>query len=203
MGKTRPIGTLELHHNWTDFAYGTYVASAMGIIRVSDGSRFNADLLPTQTHRTATVPGRKGTYYFGSDSTQQNITIQFAFDGLNDRNLRELTQWIRASGISVLAFDNGDCYKDVKITSSSIKFLPFEATTEEKEKAIANGTRAQDANTIYKGEGTIQFTCYDPTKYVWRLKDDGTDEGIWSLDDLVLVDINDWIIIPADEPQGI
>lgn len=180
------VGTLERTNNWTDFAYGGIVASGMGITRVSDGSRFNEDLLPTQTHKTATVPGRKGTYYFGSDSTQLNITVQFAFEGLTDNGYKELSQWVRASGLHALAFDNGEYYKDVKITRASIKYLPFEPT------------QGQNAEIIYKGEGTLQFTCYDSVKYIW-FNPNEDESGLWTADGKILVDSNNWIILPADQ----
>jgi hypothetical protein len=43
-------------HSWDDF----------GIYRVSDGNRYNENLSPTLTDKTAEVPGGDGMYYFGT-----------------------------------------------------------------------------------------------------------------------------------------
>jgi hypothetical protein len=51
---------------WLDFKYGDNYASDFGLIRVSNGSRYNDNLLPTLNDKTADVPGGDGMYYFNS-----------------------------------------------------------------------------------------------------------------------------------------
>ena len=41
-------------------------SSDLGIVRTSNGSRFDENLLPTMQDKTVQVPGGDGTYYFGS-----------------------------------------------------------------------------------------------------------------------------------------
>jgi hypothetical protein len=53
------------------FTYNGKHSSELGIVRVSDGSRFNENLLPTIQDKTVPVPGGDGTYYFGSYYTQR------------------------------------------------------------------------------------------------------------------------------------
>ena len=43
-------------HSWDDF----------GLIRTSDGDRYNENLAPTMNDKTAEVPGGDGMYFFGS-----------------------------------------------------------------------------------------------------------------------------------------
>ena len=62
------------------FSYNDVHSSELGIIRVSEGSRFNENLLPSSKDVTIQVPGGDGTYYFGSYYTQKPITISYAFD---------------------------------------------------------------------------------------------------------------------------
>ena len=44
-------------------------SSSLGIVRVSDGSRYNENLLPTMADKTTQVGGADETYYFGTDYT--------------------------------------------------------------------------------------------------------------------------------------
>jgi hypothetical protein len=48
------------------FSYNGVHSSDLGIVRVSKGSRFEENLLPTIQDKTVQVPGNDGTYYFGS-----------------------------------------------------------------------------------------------------------------------------------------
>jgi hypothetical protein len=70
--------------NFLGFTYNNLHSSTLGIVRTSDGSRFNENLLPTMQDKTVQVPGGDGTYYFGSYYTQRQFSVSFAFDGLTD-----------------------------------------------------------------------------------------------------------------------
>jgi hypothetical protein len=61
-------------HSWDDFH----------IYRTSDGDRYNENLTPTLTDKTAEVPGGDGMYYFGTTHKQRDFNISFAFDSLTE-----------------------------------------------------------------------------------------------------------------------
>lgn len=131
------------------FTYNGVHSSELGIVRVSNGSRFDENLLPTMQDKTVQVPGGDGTYYFGSYYTQRKFSVSFAFDGLTEFQLEQLRAHFGDKKIHDLVFDEAP-YKtyQAKVTgSTSIKHIPF-----------AEG----ETNRIYKGEGTIEFTCYQP-----------------------------------------
>ncbi len=135
-------------NDFIGFSFGGIHSSTLGIVRTSDGSRFNENLLPTIQDKTVQVPGGDGTYYFGSYYTQRQIPVQIAFDSLTDIGIRKLRQWLGDKKVKDLIFDETP-YKvyRAKITgSATIKHICF----------LENGER------VYKGEGTIQFTCYEP-----------------------------------------
>lgn len=135
-------------NDFIGFGFGGIHSSTFGIVRTSDGSRFNENLLPTTQDKTVQVPGGDGTYYFGSYFTQKQFNISIAFDSLTDSNLRKLKQWLGDKKIKELIFDEAP-YKvyRAKVTgSATIKHICF----------LENNER------VYKGEGTIQFTCYEP-----------------------------------------
>lgn len=131
------------------FYYNGKHSSEMGIIRTSDGSRYNENLLPTIQDKTVPVPGGDGTYFFGSYYTQRQFNISFAFDALTETQFAELRRWLGDKQIHELIFDELP-YKtyQAKVTGTAmIKHVPF-------------GTEGE--SRIYKGEGSVQFTCYYP-----------------------------------------
>lgn len=131
------------------FYYNGKHSSEMGIVRTSDGSRYNENLLPTIQDKTVQVPGGDAMYFFGSYYTQKQFNISFAFDALTETQLAELRRWLGDKQIHELIFDELP-YKtyQAKVTgTATIKHVPF-------------GTEGE--TRIYKGEGSVQFTCYYP-----------------------------------------
>ena len=140
---------LDFKGDYMGFTYNNKHSSELGIVRVSDGSRFNENLLPTMQDKTAQVPGGDGTYYFGSYYTQRQFTVNFAFDGLTEQQVQDLRNHFGDKKVHDLIFDETP-YKaySAKVTgTATIKYIPFnEGST----------------GRVYKGEGSIQFTCYSP-----------------------------------------
>lgn len=135
--------------DYMGFTYNGIHSSALGIVRVSDGSRFVEDLLPAMQDKTVPVPGGDGTYYFGSYYTQKIFKVSFAFDSLTEEQLQNLKRHFSDKKIHDLIFDETP-YKvySAKVTGiATLKYIPF-----------AEGV----TNRIYKGEGNIQFTCFEP-----------------------------------------
>lgn len=135
--------------DYMGFTFNNVHSSSLGIVRTSDGSRFNENLLPTIQDKTVQVPGGDGTYYFGSYYTQRQFSVPFAFDNLTEEQIGEIKRVFGDKQIHELIFDERP-YKvySAKVTgTATIKYIPF-----------AEGS----TNRLYKGEGTIQFTCYFP-----------------------------------------
>lgn len=143
---------MALSGDFIGFTFNNVHSSDMGIIRTSDGSRFNENLLPTFADRTVQVPGGDGIYYFNSNYTQRLLQISIATDELTELQFRKLKQWLGDKEIHPLVFDEAP-YKTymVKINGTpTLKFICFDNIT-------ANGIER-----VYKGEGTIQFVAYFP-----------------------------------------
>lgn len=158
---------MSMRGDFIGFTYNGVHSSDLGIMRVSDGSRFSENLLPTMQDKTAQVPGGDGTYYFGSFYTQKQIDISYAFDSLTEEQLANLKRVFGDKQIHDLVFDEAPYKKyRAKVTgTASIKYVPFGETA-----------------TIYKGEGTIQFTAYEPYarsvhKYLDEYED--TNKDAW------------------------
>ena len=131
-------------HSWDDF----------NLIRTSDGDRYNINLGPQSQDKTAENTGGDGMYFFGSNHKQKVFDIKFAFEELDDVKLREMKRWLSGKEVGDLWFDE-EPYKvySAKVTGQpNIKIIPFDSYDENGEKI----------GRVYKGDGSIQFTCYWP-----------------------------------------
>lgn len=130
------------------FSFNGIHSNDLGIIRVSDGSRYTSDLISNFQDKTAAVPGGDGTYFFDSSYTQRSFTINIAYDSMTEMQFRRMRQVFNGKDIGPLIFDELP-YKQyiVKVQNPpQLKYICF----------YENGQR------VYKGEGTIQFVCYEP-----------------------------------------
>lgn len=154
-----------LKGDFIGFELGPIHSSELGIMRVSDGSRYTEDLLPNFQDKTEQIVGGDGTYYWDSYFSYKPITIQFAFDSLDETRLRFLIMVLsgrsnflgEANSLIPLAYDEKP-YKwyNVKISEPpQIKYISF------LEEAI-DVTGETRLMRIYKGEGTLQLIAYDP-----------------------------------------
>ena len=138
---------IVLKGDFIGFSFNGYRSEDLGIVRVSDGSRYNEDLLPTSQDKTVQVPGGDGFYYFGSDYTQKQISVSIAFDSLNERDFHKLQQVFGTKELGKLIFDEKPYkYYMVKSGKPQLKYICF----------------GKEGDRIYKGEGTLNFTAYYP-----------------------------------------
>ena len=163
--KLRPVRYDDL----TGFKFGDYHSSQFGLIRVSNGSRYNEYLLPTLKNTTTDVSGMEGTLYFGTQKTTRSFQVDMAFDSLTEEDIRDIREWL--TGAHSLIFDERPYIQYMCILNSApqLKYLTFEE----------NGER------IYKGELSVNFVSYLPYGYSIDGKkfiDDFLDENFeeWS-----------------------
>ena len=163
--KLRPVRYDDL----TGFKFGDYHSSQFGLIRVSNGSRYNEYLLPTLKNTTTDVPGMEGTLYFGTQKTTRSFQVDMAFDSLTEEDIRDIREWL--TGAHSLIFDERPYIQYMCMLNSApqLKYLTFEE----------NGER------IYKGELSVNFVSYLPYGYSIDEKkfiDDFLDENFeeWS-----------------------
>lgn len=150
----------------TDFIGFTYnklhSIRDLNIYRVSEGSRYNSNPVPNWNDKTMENSGGDGTYFFGSTHKNKQFNINIAFDSLTETQLRKLKQLFNGKEVGELIFDEAP-YKAyaAKVTGTpQLKTIPFDGNDQ--------GER------IYKGEGTITFTCYHPYAY--------TPDWVWTYD---------------------
>lgn len=152
------MGT-QIGGDFIGFSFGGVHSSSLGIIRTSDGSRYNQNLLPTIQDKTVQVPGADGMYYFGSYYTQRQFNISIAYDSLTEDQIRQIKQTFGNKEPQKLIFDETP-YKFywAKCTGTpSLKFICFSDPPQNSED--------MQAGRLYKGEGTLTFVCHDPFAY--------------------------------------
>ena len=135
-------------HDFCGFTWRGEHSSNHGIVRVSDGSRYNDTILPAFQDTTQKMPGSDGTLYWESFYTNKTFSINIAFDHLTEDDYRKLRQWLNGKDRGELVFDEAP-YKayTVKIKDPpQLKTICF----------------MEDGKRIYKGEGTISFVAYYP-----------------------------------------
>lgn len=138
---------IALKGDFIGFSFNEHRSESLGIVRVSDGSRYNEDLVPTTQDKTVQVPGGDGFYYFGSDYTQRQFSINIAFDELTEKQFRELQQVFGTKELGKLVFDERPYkYYMVKSSKPQLKYICF----------------GKEGERTYKGEGTLTFTAYYP-----------------------------------------
>ena len=169
-------------------------SSELGIIRTSDGSRFNENLLPTIQDKTVQVPGGDGFYYFGSYYTQRQFNIPIAFDNMSEAQFRKLRQVIGDKKMVKLVFDEAPYkYYSVKSTGSpTLKYICFDVEDDTSGGSVGDvyaQTTTAATKRVYKGEGTLNFVAYDPFGYA---RATGLDTLILP-DGSEITNINEWL----------
>ena len=150
-------------HDFCGFTWRGKHSSEYGIVRVSDGSRYNDTILPAFQDTTQKMPGSDGTLYWESFYTNKTFPINIAFDHLTEDDYRKLRQWLNGKDRGELVFDEAP-YKayTVKIKDPpQLKTICF----------------MEDGKRIYKGEGTISFVAYYPfARGVYKIGDNIPEE---------------------------
>ena len=142
-----------LSGDFIGFTFNGVHSSTLGITRVSNGSRYTEDLLPTYQDKVVDAPGTDETFYFGTYYKQKVFNINFAFDNLTETQIRVLKQTFSDKAIHELWFDETP-YKayNAKISGNpQLKYICFD----DKKEGL-------QPKRVYKGEGSVSFVAYYP-----------------------------------------
>ena len=180
----------QYRDSYTGFAYDGIHSSDLGLIRVSNSSRYNEDLLPEMQDKTNQIGGNDGTYYYGSYYTKRTFSLNVAFDNLTDEQLRKVKRVFGDKGLHKLTFDENP-YKYYLVKPTGMPNFKVVMFTEE-DSDISEEVNLPHSNTLksinyeeelyggvtdefaeypnrfrikkrlYKGEGSLNFTAYYP-----------------------------------------
>lgn len=197
------------------FTFDNIHSSELGIFRVSDGSRYSENLLPTIQDKTTQVPGADGTYFHGSYYTQKPFNISISFDDLTEVQLRKIKRVFGDKGIHKLIFDELP-FKEYKVKVTGTPNLKYVCFDEPVHEYLMDGeeidiySSKEDLYNIhsrrttirkYKGEGQLNFVAYIPyAKSRFKYIEDYTLKNIpeWgSMDEnsanTIYYNLNEWL----------
>jgi hypothetical protein len=145
--------------DFTGFYFDNVHSSTYGLIRTSDGDRYKEGLIPEFEDREIELVGGDGSLYEGRRFKKTNFTIKVAFDNMTEQQLRELRIWLGTDELKPFRFDERP-YKTYWVKPSRKPELSYICFMEKDDNDFLGHKRR-----IYKGEGEIEFTAYDPFGY--------------------------------------
>lgn len=159
--------------DFTGFTLGEFHSSDLGIVRIADGDRYDEALLPDIEDKTVDIPGNDGSYYYGSYYKPREFKINVAFDRINNEQFRKLKRVTSNRKLFELTFDEAP-YKTYLVKATNppeFHYVCFDESKLEYTSENHNGYIPGSINhikgnsepeMIYKGEGDLTFTAYNP-----------------------------------------
>jgi len=151
--------------DFTGFRFGNIHSEDLHLIVVSSSDRYEKNLLPENKDYSTEVPGGNGSYYFGSTFGNREFKVEVAFDSVDEKTWRRISNLFATDKLQDLVFDElpYKTYRAKLKSKPEFKCLCF--------------TDRDTKKRVYKGEGTLNFICYQPfaygfNKYVIRAADE-------------------------------
>lgn len=168
--------------DFTGFSFDGIHTSELGILRVSDGDRYEEELHPDIKDRTIEIPGNNGEYYFGSDYGTKEYSVSIAFDSMTEKQFRQMRRLFGTKKICRLIFDERPykvylakikepveveyiCFDEPKKTAAAARDgirRVNRDTEDEGWEQVTPYEYSDEKQRIYKGEGKINFVSYFP-----------------------------------------
>lgn len=163
--------------DFTGFTFDGVHSSELNILRVSDGDRYNEDILPELEDKTVETNGKDGVYYYGSFYSSRNIEIQIAFDSVTEEQYRNIRRLFGQKKICKLIFDERP-YKVFYVKVASPITLETICFDEDEYEWDTTGHRSKEKTEFIVDDPTInvgtalvgQATLKDQTSE-WHYED--------------------------------
>lgn len=198
-----------VYTDYTGFSFNGIRTSDLGIVRVSDGSRYNENLTANFQDKTAVIEGGDGTLYWNSFYNQRPFTLRCAFDEVTEVQLRRMRQVFSARAIGPLSFYETP-YKEyiVKLSApAQISYVPFgiESDNSTESQIIHNHelgdtsevvARASSQQRVYKGELVVSMVAYYPfarSTHKFLEEFNNSNKNEWAESSGLLVDATHWL----------
>lgn len=141
---------LDFKGPYLGFHFNGKHSSDLEIVRINTGSRADDLLSPTFKDTTAERTGSAGLLYFNTQIQQRVFTLNFAFEGLEEVQVRKIRQWFSPETVGNFWLDETP-FKvyTVKINAQpKLSYLVFD--------------EGLGKERIYKGEGSVSFSAFYP-----------------------------------------
>ena len=147
---------LNGEEDFLGFSFNGRHSSEFKFIRVSKSDRYEDEVVPATKDTTIDIPGRDGALFINSKKQKKVWNISFAYDDMRKKHIDAIRNWLNCKTEAPLIFDE-DAEKRywVKVTGAvKLSYLAFD-----EEVKQADGKVIEE--TVYKGDGTIQFTAFN------------------------------------------
>lgn len=153
-----------LYDDFTGFTFNGKHSSEFGLLRISDGDRYEDTFVLPHSNEAADIPGGPGQYYWGEQTKQREFKVRVAYDNIGEVEKRRIRQWLHPDGkLHELIFDERPyvkywvkCAKEV--VTEELCFNEYDIT---KSTTWPYDT-IKTLRRVYKGEFEIQFVAYMP-----------------------------------------
>ena len=154
--------------DFTGFSFNGFHTEDLGLVKVSNGDRYDDHIFPDIEDKTVEIPGNDGQYYFGSNFKQKTFSIEVAFDKLTEENFRKIHTIFSTREIVPLIFDEEPykIYYGKVQDSPEFHYICFDQdlTEEEKNDIIEKGGEVEWIEEITKSEiYPVLYQGYTPT----------------------------------------
>lgn len=150
--------------DFVGFRFGNVHTKDLNLVVVTSSDRYEKNLLPNPKDYSTDIPGGNGAYYFGQTFDTREFKCDVAFDSVDEKTWRRISQLFSTDKLQDLVFDElpYKTYRAKLKSKPEFKFICF--------------TDRDTGERVYKGEGTLNFICYFPyafgfNKYIVRAAD--------------------------------
>lgn len=151
------------YDDFTGFTFNGKHSSEFGLLRVSNGDRYEDNLVPALSDEAADIPGGHGQYYWGETIKNREFKVDIAYDNIGEIEKVKIRKWLHPDDrLHELIFDERPyikywvkCSKEVNASE-----LCFNETYTSGTDMF--GKPIQKIKRVYKGNFTIIFTAYMP-----------------------------------------
>jgi len=141
---------------FTGFYFDGIHSSTYHLYRTSNGSRYEEGIIPDFEDRSVSLVGTDGDLFGERRFKATPFTIPLAYDHLTEEDLKNIRRWLETENLKPFQFDERP-YKTYFVKPSSRPVFNYLCFNEKNEQGITE--------RIFKGEGSITFTAYDPLGY--------------------------------------
>lgn len=169
--------------DFTGFTFDGIHTSELNVYRVSDGDRYDEELIPEINDKTTEIPGNNGEYFWGSNYGKRTFSIKIAYDEVTEVQFRKIRRLFSTRKVVPIIFDERP-YKVYYVKMESPIELNYICFDEPEYEWVSNFIPDPDDESneinpwvrgsinhkhytgrkhrIYKGEGTIELVAYYP-----------------------------------------
>ena len=88
------IYSTPLYDDFTGFTFNGKHTSEFGLLRVSDGDRYEDSLVPSLSDETSNIPGGPGQYYWGETIDKKTFKLRIAYDQVGEVEKVNIRKWL-------------------------------------------------------------------------------------------------------------